>query len=46
LGVFDQPSWLAALLAVPILAASHLLALGYARVSRRAAEAGPGGREG
>jgi len=33
LGVFDQPSWLAALLGVPILVASHLLALGYARLA-------------
>ncbi len=32
LGVFDQPSWLAALLGVPILVASHLLALGYDRL--------------
>jgi surface polysaccharide O-acyltransferase-like enzyme len=32
LGVFDQPSWLAALLGVPILVASHLLALGYHRL--------------
>jgi surface polysaccharide O-acyltransferase-like enzyme len=32
LGAFDQPSWLAALLAVPILVASHLLALGYERL--------------
>ncbi len=32
LGVFDQPSWVAALLGVPILVASHLLALGYARL--------------
>jgi hypothetical protein len=31
--VFDQPSWLAALLGVPILVASHLLALGYARLA-------------
>ena len=31
LGVVDQPSWLAALLAVPVLVASHLLALGYDR---------------
>ena len=32
LGVFDQPSWVAALLGVPILVASHLLALGYERL--------------
>ena len=31
-GVMGQPSWLAALLGVPILVASHLLALGYARL--------------
>lgn len=31
LGVFDQPSWVAALLGVPILVAGHLLALGYER---------------
>jgi uncharacterized membrane protein len=37
LGVFDQPSWLAALLGVPILVVSHLLALGYERLR-------PGGR--
>jgi uncharacterized membrane protein len=35
LGVFDQPSWLAALLGVPILVASHLLALGYERLRSR-----------
>ncbi len=28
-GVADRPSWLAALFAVPVLVASHLLALGY-----------------
>jgi surface polysaccharide O-acyltransferase-like enzyme len=33
LGVFDQPSWLAALLGVPILVVSHLLALGYERLT-------------
>ena len=33
LGVFDQPSWMAALLGVPILVASHLLALGYGRLA-------------
>jgi hypothetical protein len=33
LGVFDQPSWLAALLCVPILVVSHLLALGYGRLT-------------
>ena len=33
LGVHEQPSWLAALLGVPILVASHLLALGYARLA-------------
>jgi len=33
LGVFDRPSWLAALLGVPILVASHLLALGYHRLA-------------
>ncbi|MCX6363222.1 MAG: heparan-alpha-glucosaminide N-acetyltransferase domain-containing protein [Actinobacteria bacterium] len=33
LGVFDQPSWLAALLGVPILVASHLLALGFGRLA-------------
>ncbi len=33
LGVFDQPSWLAALLGVPILVASHVLALGYSRLA-------------
>ena len=33
LGVFDQPSWLAALLGVPVLVASHLLALGYGRLA-------------
>jgi len=33
LGVFDQPSWVAALLGVPILVASHLLALGYVRLA-------------
>jgi hypothetical protein len=32
LGVNDQPSWVAALLAVPVLVASHLLALAYARI--------------
>jgi hypothetical protein len=32
-GVRDLPSWLVALLAVPILVASHLLALGYGRVT-------------
>ncbi|MEI6452211.1 MAG: hypothetical protein WCP98_19985, partial [Actinomycetes bacterium] len=32
-GVMDQPSWVAALLGVPILVASHLLALGYARLA-------------
>jgi hypothetical protein len=31
-GVMDQPSWVAALLGVPILVASHLLALGYGRL--------------
>jgi len=35
LGVFDQPSWVAALLGVPILVASHLLALGYERLRKR-----------
>jgi surface polysaccharide O-acyltransferase-like enzyme len=35
LGVVDQPSWLAALLAVPVLAASHLLALAYDRLVGR-----------
>ena len=34
-GVMDQPSWVAALAALPILIASHLLALGYERVRRR-----------
>lgn len=34
LGVFDQSSWLAALLGVAILVASHVLALAYARVRR------------
>ena len=33
LGVLDQPPWLAVLLGVPILVASHLLALGYARLA-------------
>jgi len=33
LGVFDQPSWLAAALGVPILVGSHLLALDYARLA-------------
>ncbi len=33
LGVHDLPSWLAALLGVPILVASHLLALGYGRLA-------------
>ena len=33
LGVHDLPSWLAALLGVPILVASHLLALGYGRLT-------------
>jgi surface polysaccharide O-acyltransferase-like enzyme len=32
LGVFGQPSWVAALLGVPVLVASHVLALGYERV--------------
>jgi uncharacterized membrane protein len=31
LGVVDQPSWLATLLGVPVLVASHLLALAYDR---------------
>jgi uncharacterized membrane protein len=31
-GVADQPSWLAALLGLPILVASHLLALAYDRL--------------
>jgi surface polysaccharide O-acyltransferase-like enzyme len=35
LGVRDRPSWLAALLGVPILVASHLLALGYDRLAAR-----------
>ncbi len=34
-GVMDQPSWVAALVALPILTASHLLALGYERMRRR-----------
>jgi len=48
LGVFDQPSWVAALLGVPILVASHLLALGYERPAagwrrrRRVPSATPG----
>ncbi len=52
LGVFDQPSWLAALLGVPILVASHLLALGYARLAagrrgrRRVPRVRTGGRRG
>jgi len=32
-GVMGRPSWVAALLGVPILVASHLLALGYARLA-------------
>lgn len=41
-GVFDQPSWVAALLGVPILVASHLLALGYERLRmRRRTRPGP-----
>ena len=41
LRVYDQPSWVAALLGVPILATSHLLALGYERLRtrRRASQA-------
>jgi uncharacterized membrane protein len=35
LGVMDLPSWAAALLGVPVLVASHLLALGYERLRRR-----------
>ena len=38
-GVFDQPSWVAALIGVPVLVASHLLALGYERL--RARQRGP-----
>jgi uncharacterized membrane protein len=34
-GVYDLASWQAALLAVPILLASHLLALGYERLRSR-----------
>jgi len=34
-GVIGQPSWAAALAALPILIASHLLALGYERMRRR-----------
>lgn len=33
LAVRDQPSWMAALLGVPILVASHILALGYGRLA-------------
>jgi hypothetical protein len=33
-GVMEKPSWVAALVAVPILAASHLLALGYEHLRR------------
>jgi len=52
LGVMDQPSWTAALLGVPILVASHLLALGYARLAagwrgrRRVPQVRTGGRRG
>ena len=35
LGVFDQPSWVAALLGVAVLVASHLLALGYERLAAK-----------
>jgi hypothetical protein len=40
LGVFDQPSWVAALLGVPVLVASHLMALGYERLRPRDRAAG------
>ncbi len=33
-GVMGQPSWVAAMAALPILVVSHLLALGYGRMSR------------
>lgn len=32
-GVMDQPSWVAAMAALPILVVSHMLALGYRRMS-------------
>jgi hypothetical protein len=47
LGVHDLPSWLAALLGVPILVASHLLAVGYGRLAagwRRERESRPSKR--
>ena len=43
LGVFDQPSWVAALLGVPILVASHVLALWYDRMKRGRRATAPNG---
>lgn len=41
LGFSELPSWIAALLAIPVLTASHLLALAYARVRASWRRAGP-----
>ena len=45
LGVYGLPSWLAALLGVPVLVASHVLALGYERLRKRP-QSGPAGEAG